>query len=351
MAKVTIIGAGAMGSALVVPLLENGHQVRMWGTELDEEIIAAVKSGLPHPKHKKCLPAAVEAFYAPDLSAAIHGAELIIMAVTSDAMEAVFSRVVPYLQKGMVVGTVTKGFAYDEHGKIVILPELMRNLLPAALQSTIQIVAVGGPCKATELLWKAPTAVTYASQSIDAARYMKDVLKTRTYCVEATTDIVGTEVCAAMKNAYAVGLGMAEGFSQKDGLTHNNTKSALFTYAVREMGYLSLALGGTLEPVYGLPGAGDLEVTGEAGRNRILGEVIGKGLSAKQAIAKMEQEQITVEGYPAIRFGYNLVKQLEESGKASLQQFTLLSGLYAILYENEDAFSTLCEVMNQVIEV
>ncbi|VBB07572.1 glycerol-3-phosphate dehydrogenase nad-dependent [Lucifera butyrica] len=347
MAKVTIIGAGAMGSALTVPLIDNGHQVRLWGTELDTEIIEAVRKGQPHPKHKHCIPSQVLTYTVSELEQAATEADLIIMAITSEALGKIFKRVLPYIKPGMIVGTVSKGFEYGVDGDIIILPDLLESLLPLNLRPEVRFVAVGGPCKATELLWRTPTGVTYASKDIQAAQYMRKLLLTNEYRIEVTTDVIGTEACAALKNAYAVGLGMAEGFRQKQGLPFNNTKSALFTYAIREMKSLSLALGGTIHPVYGFPGIGDLEVTGEAGRNRMLGEVIGGGLTASQAIAKMQAEQITVEGYPAIRFGYNLAKQLARDGKLALKEIPLLEGLYNVLYQDAEAFTTMGSVIRK----
>lgn len=345
MANVTILGAGAMGSALTVPLVENGHRVHLWGTELDGEIIDALRAGKPHPKHKYPIPAEVHTFYVDELEAAMKDADLVIMGITSDALGKIFKRAIPFIKEGMIVGSVSKGFEYNNKGEIVILPEILEELLPENLKNKIPFVVVGGPCKAIEVLWKSPTSVTYASKNIEAAKYMQKLLMTDEYRIEASEDVVGTEVAAAMKNAYAVSLGMAEGFKEREKFLHNNTKSALFTFAVFEMAILAESLGGDIRTIYGLPGVGDLEVTGEAGRNRTLGEVIGAGLTASQAIAKMKEEGITVEGYPAIKFGYNLAKQLEGKDKLKLEQLPLLNGLYKILYEDAPGYETIKEML------
>lgn len=347
MAKVTIIGAGAMGSALTVPLTENGHIVNLWGTELDNEIISDLKKGMPHPKHKCCLSSKINAFYEYELDKAMEETDLVIMGITSDALQKIFKRVVPYLHEGMIVGSVSKGFEYNSKGRIVILPELLKETLPERLKESISFVVVGGPCKAIEVVLKSPTSVTYSSKDLKSANYMKKLLSTDVYNVEINNDVVGTEVCAAMKNAYAVSLGIAEGFKKKEGFPHNNAKSALFTFAVAEMSILVNALGGSYKSVIGLPGMGDLEVTGEAGRNRFLGEIIGEGMSASSAVKKMRAEGVTVEGYPAIRFGYDLVKQLAETGKVSLNQLPLLEGLYEILYEDKPSYEVIKHILSK----
>ena len=347
MAKIVIIGAGAMGSALTVPLIQNGNVVNIWGTELDNEIIDALKQGKPHPKHKYKLPSEVNAFYECELEKAMEGTDLIIMAITSDALGKIFKRVVPFLHKGAIVGSVSKGFEHNNKGEIVILPELLKEILPEQLKEEISFVVIGGPCKAIEVLWKSPTSVTYSSKNIVYANYMKKLLNTDVYNVETNNDVVGTEVCAAMKNAYAVSLGMAEGLKKRNGFLHNNTKSALFTFAVSEMCLLVTALGGNYKSAIGLPGMGDLEVTGEAGRNRILGEIIGEGTKASTAMEKMRTEGITVEGYAAIKFGYNLAKQLEVTGKLTLEELPLLNGLYKILYEDMPCYEIIKDLLSK----
>lgn len=341
MSTITILGAGAMGSALTMPLATNQNNVKIWGTEFDDSIIKALKAGKPHPKHQLNLPPAVQAYAKDELQQAMEGAQIVIMAIASEGLGAIFKRAVPYLRPGMIIGSVTKGFDYNADGKIVLLPEILEEALPPALRGDLPFVFVGGPCKAIEVLWEVPTSVTYASQDLKAAKTMQKAAQTSVYRVETTTDVIGTELCAAMKNAYSVGLGLAEGFAKRkgrNGRLHKNTKGALFTFAIAEMAILTAALGGTMGPVYGLPGAGDLELTGEAGRNRTLGEVIGGGLSASQAIAKMKAEDITVEGYPAIKFGYLLAQELAKDGKLQMEQLPLLKGMYDILYQDASAY-------------
>ncbi len=348
MANITIIGAGAMGSALTMPLATNKNKVRLWGTLLDDEIIDALKAGKDHPKHNFPLPKSVSFFDKNELTAAMNGADIVIMAITSDALGDVFKQIVPLLRPGMIVGSVTKGFNYDANGKIVLLPEILKERLPSELKDKISFVFVGGPCKAIEVLWEVPTSVIYASKDIKAAKAMQTAAMTDVYRIEVTTDVISTELCAAMKNAYCVGLGMAEGFPKnKKGYLHKNTKGALFTFAIAEMAILATAMGGEIATVYGLPGAGDLELTGEAGRNRTLGKVIGEGLSASQATQKMQKEGITVEGYPAIYFGYLAARELEKAGKLHMRQLPFLKGLYEILYEDAIAYERVMKLLQE----
>lgn len=340
MSQITIIGAGAMGSALTVPLIENGHNVNLWGTHLDDKIIDDLREGKDHPKHKHKLPPNINTFYNNELEEALAGSNYIIMAITSDALGNVFKKVIPFIGKNVIIATVSKGFDYNEKGEIVILPQILKGLLPKELED-LPIVAVGGPCKANEVVYRSPSNVVYACEDYQAAKKFKEIIETNVYNVKADTDVIGTEVAVAMKNAYAVALGFAEGFQQIKGYSHNNTKSALFTIAVEEMIILAEAMGGRMSSVIGLPGIGDLEVTGEAGRNRLLGEVIGSGLSSYDAIDKMKEEDITVEGYPAIKFGYSIAMNLN-----LIDEMPLLEGLYQILYKNISCYETIRRILH-----
>ena len=342
MAKIAVIGAGAMGSAFCQPLADNGNDVRLWGTHLDDAIIDELKAGRKHPKHQYLLPQSVRPFYHGELAEAVQDVQVIVMAVTSDALGKVFEQVTPYLHPGMIVGSVSKGFDYAKSGEVALLPDILEERLPVDLQGGIDFVFVAGPCKAIEVLWHVPTSVTYASRNLEAAKTMQQIAQTEFYNVDVSTDVIGTEICAAMKNAYCVGLGLAEGFpKQKDGFLHKNTKGSLFTYAVNEMGILSKALGGTWGPVLGLPGIGDLELTGEAGRNRTLGEVLGGGKSATEAMAEMREKDITVEGYPAVRFGWELAQKLAREGRLKLEKLPFLAGLYEILYKDVPSYPAI----------
>lgn len=346
MKKVTIIGAGAMGSALTVPLIQNGHDVRLWGTELDTDIINNLRADKPHPKHKHKVPSEIKTYTVDQLSEAMEDTEIVIMAITSDALGMIFERVVPFLKIDMIIASVSKGFNYNKNEEIVLLPEILKERLPQGLND-LPIVVVGGPCKANEVVFKSPACVVYACENIDAAKEMKSIIATDVYNIKTDTDVIGTEVAVAMKNAYAVALGFAEGFKEIEGYSHNNTKSALFTIAIEEMALLSEALGGKYRSIIGLPGVGDLEVTGEAGRNRLLGEVIGSGIMSKDALEKMKRENITVEGYPAIKFGYELTLKLGEKGKLSTSKMPLLCALYDILYRNRECYKTIKKILSE----
>ena len=326
MARVTILGAGDMGTALTTPLARNGHEVRLWGTERDAGIVAALRGGGPHPRLGVALPPGADIFAAEEAAAALAGAEIVVVAITSDAVQHVVGRMAPLLGAPRAILTVAKGFDSGEDGTIRLLPDIIAGFAPAP------VVAVGGPSKANEVAWGAPTAVVFGGSDPAAVALCQTTFATDTYHVEPTADIVGLELAAAMKNAYAIALGIADGLERATGRPHHNLRAALFPRAVVEMALLAEAMGGHRETAAGLAGAGDLQVTITSGRNRLLGERIGVGETPAAAYAALAAAGTTIEGYPAADFGHRLARHHAAAGRLDLARVPLLDALWRILY-------------------
>jgi len=334
-ARVAILGAGDMGTALTTPLAANGHDVRLWGTPLDDAIVAALRTGEPHPRLGVAVPAGVLVFAAPEAAAALAGADVALLAVTSDGVRPVVAALAGHLAAVPIVMTVAKGFdpgaANDE---ILLLPAAIAEATGAP------IVGVGGPSKANEVARASPTAVVFAGLPAAVAR-CRGLFATSTYKVELSGDLIGVEIAAAMKNAYAIALGVADGLEQRTGVPHHNLRAALFPRAVAEMGRLIAACGGDRATATGLAGSGDLQVTITSGRNRLLGERIGRGEPGVAGAAALRAEGITVEGYAATDFGYRLSLGRVDPATGAPLDLPLLRGLWSILYEDAPALETL----------
>jgi len=331
LSRVTILGAGDMGTALATPLAANGRRVRLWGTALDGDIVAALRAGRPHPRLGSDLPAGVTVFAADEAPMALAGAELVVVAITSDAVRPVLARVAADLGSPRAVVTVAKGFGAGASGDdILLLPDIIAESTPAP------VVAVGGPSKANEVARGLPTAVVFGGDDAATLAFCQDAFATRDYRIEPTDDVVGLELAAAMKNAYAIALGVADGLEQTTGLPHHNLRAALFPRAVAEMATLAAAIGGRAETVLGLAGAGDLLVTITSGRNRRLGELIGRGEAPAAAYGTLASGGTTIEGYPAADFGYRLAA--DHLGPGALP---LLDALWRVLYAGAPPRQTL----------
>jgi glycerol-3-phosphate dehydrogenase (NAD(P)+) len=323
-AVVTILGAGAMGSALTTPALAAGHQVRLWGTWLDGDILAALRAGRPHPRIAVPIDSRAELFDAGDLGRALDGADLVVLAISSDGAVDVLGRAAEHLA-GVPLLVTTKGFGRDREGRVRLLPPLLAAALPAGLRDACPLVAIGGPCKANEVAAGRPTAAVFACTDLGAAEEAAAALSTAAYRVATTDDIDGVEASAALKNVYAIALGLADGLGERDGEPWHNLKAATFAQATAELAVIAAALGGRPETATGLAGVGDLEVTGLSGRNKVYGARIGAGEPAAAALDAMVAAEQTVEGVAAARLAAELAAQL------GLDGLPLLAAIVAVL--------------------
>ncbi len=220
---------------------------------------------------------------------------------------------------------------------------LSRVVTPLAPTEDFRYLHIAGPSKALELCRRVPTAVHYACEDLAQAERVAALMRTSYYQIHPTPDLPGCEACSALKNAYAIAIGLFDGLEKAGRVSQSyNTKSAAFTKAVREMALVVAALGGQADTVYGLPGMGDLLVTAVAGRNRTFGEMLAQGqMSAVEVVAYMSEQGQLTEGYPAIRTGWYLVNQLANRGVLHLESFRLLRALYEIVYENAPVWPML----------
>jgi glycerol-3-phosphate dehydrogenase (NAD(P)+) len=323
MATLLMLGAGMMGSALCVPLADRGHRVRLVGTHLDREIVEALKTSGVHPKLGLPLPDGIEYFQMEELGQALSGADAVLLGVSSAGVEWAAHTLAPFLSEGFPILMVAKGLRLHE-GALVTLPDAFTRSLPETLAKTLAPAAVAGPCIAGELARRVETCVVLTSRDEEALGYWKRVARGPYYHVFTSTDLVGAEVCAALKNAYAMGIALGAGLHEARGgqsgsVAHHNYESAVFAQSVLEMSRLVELAGGQRESAFGLPGVGDLDVTCNGGRTGRFGRFLGQGLGRNGAIEKMEGA--TLECLEILEVMRRALPQLE--GQETLQHAEL----------------------------
>lgn len=309
MSSIAVLGAGAMGSGICTPLIAAGWDVRLWGTWLDDHLLDAVEAGEPHPRTKVQLAKGPHLFRSGELDAALDGVDVVLIAVASVGVPKVTEMALDGMAKAKAVWMTSKGFSRDQSGKIQLLPDAVRRI---ALDNGVDlppIVAIAGPVKANECADGKPTATIFGSLDDGVAAKWALEAATPVYAIEPSTDEVGVEICAPMKNVYAIALGIADGLEEATSDPHHNLKAATFARAIREMSMIGEALGARPETAYGLAGVGDLEVTGLSGRNKLYGVRIGRGEAAREALNEMDRLEQTVEGVPAAPLAVTLVQQ------------------------------------------
>lgn len=312
--RVAVLGAGYMGSAMATVAAQRGHDVHLWGTWLDEEMVEPVLRGEPHPRLRLRLDG-ITVHRSGELEAALAGAELVVHGVSSEGAVAVLTKSAPFLPDVPVL-SVSKGFLESASGKM----DRIDRVVSETIGRPLRFVHAAGPAKAMEVARGVLTWMTFAGEDAEecARALAGDSLQ-----VGVTLDLAGAEICSALKNAYATGLGIWDGLVGKDA---HNARAACFTQAIVEMERLVVAGGGTRETVYGSPGIGDLHVTAAGGRNRAFGERIGAGKPPREVADEMRAKGELTEGYPAIKTAWRFAREKGVEG------LPLLSALHAVVW-------------------
>ncbi len=336
MSTVTIIGAGMMGSALAFPARENGHEVRLVGTHLDREIIEICRKTNRHPKFACDFPNGVKYYQIEEMKEAIDGADMIIGGVSSFGVDWFGDHVLPEIPEDIPVITVTKGLYDLEDGSLITYPALWAERL-AKRGKKLSLNAIGGPCTSYELVAHDQTEVAFCGDDMTTLEFLKSVMQTDYYHISITTDVVGIESAVALKNGYALGVALTIGVNQKnfgiDSELHFNSQAGVFGQSVREMAKLLEMQGaGALDNL--CVGAGDLYVTVYGGRTRLVGILLGRGMTIDEA--KAEFNGVTLESLVVAERVARAIRVRAERGEINLSDFPLLMHVDDILTKKAD---------------
>ncbi len=336
MKTITIIGAGMMGSALAFPARENGNNVRIVGTHLDRDIIECCRNTNRHPKFTKDFPDGIRYYQIEELAEAIKGADFIICGVSSFGVEWFRDEILPRLYENVPVISVTKGLMNTPDGSLLTYLDVWQEKLDK-LGKKIPLNAIGGPCTSYELVAHDQTKVTFCGKDLSILRMIKQAMSTDYYHISLSTDIVGVESAVALKNGYALGIALTIGVNQKnfgvDSELHFNSQAAVFGQSVREM-YKLLKLQGAEDLDNLVLGVGDLYVTVYGGRTRLVGILLGRGLTIDEA--KAELNGITLESLVVSERVAKAVKIKAEKGLIDIREFPLLMHIDEIISQKKD---------------
>jgi glycerol-3-phosphate dehydrogenase (NAD(P)+) len=334
MANIVIVGSGVMGSALAVPLADNGHDVRLVGTHLDRAIIDAIRATGVHPGLDRELPSSVRAYQLEELEAAVEDTEIVLSGVNSAGVGWAGERLAPLLRPGHLVIAIAKGVVAEENGDLRVLPEVLAAAVPADLRERVGWAAIIGPSIAGEVAARRETCVVFCGTDDTVLDRLAAVFRTDWYHVWTSTDFIGGEICAAAKNCYALGIGLAEGELERRGEAASpdrihNYEAALFAQSAVEIRQWVSLCGGDPDTASWLPGVGDLYVTSTGGRNVRVGNLLGTGLGFADAAARLGNP--TLEGAAAIMVFGDALTKLTERGVVTESDFPLMRHLYEVI--------------------
>lgn len=319
MSTIVIVGSGMMGSALAVPLCENGHHVRLVGSPLDREIIAHGRKTNEHLTMKRMMPENVSWYNIEEVQEAMEDADLYINGVSSFGLDWFIQEMIPQIPENLPVLSVTKGMINYPDGSLKSYPEIFEE----STKKKISFNAIGGPCTSYELADKDFTEVTFCGRDMKMLRWMKSLFETEYYNISLSTDVRGVECAVAMKNAYALGVSLAIGMSYKrEGreFEHYNSQAALFGQSVMEMIHLLELCKGDASNIRLL--SGDLYVTVFGGRTRKIGTLLGTGMDFQEAMEALSG--VTLESIVIATRTAEAIRTLIANGKVQAEDFPLL---------------------------
>ena len=304
MAKIVIIGAGAMGSAFALPCLDNNHDTNIVGTHLENEFIDKIKSNKNlHPALNVNIPESIKIFKFDNFNELFKSnVDLIVLGISSKGIEWVSDQLntIAKNKKLPNILMLTKGLSIHEN-KYELLVDKLKRLLKSKGIINVNISAVGGPCLASGLANRIHSSVVIANEDIKIASKISKMLNTNYYHTTSSEDLIGVEVSAAIKNIFSMAVGAAKGLCSNNTSdeirekNYLNTASALIKQSIYEMEIFVEHLKGKKETVKGLAGLGDLYVSSGGGRNAKMGSYIGEGFTFSEA-KKTKMQKVTIEG-------------------------------------------------------
>ena len=280
MKKIIIIGGGAMGSAFTIPCLENNNKVTITEPYSKRFIKDLSSKGKFHSALKIKLPKKLKfKKFSKDLLK--EKSDLIVIALSLSGIDFI-ARELKDLKIKTPILVLTKGLKYQKKNKKIytISEQFKKNY------NITNVSVLKGPCLAKELAKKNQTSIVIANKSIKVAKSIGKIISTKYYITEYSNDVVGVEVCSAIKNIYSMIIGAGQSL---------NSSSNLFQKSILEMKYLIKHFKGKDETISGLAGVGDLYVSAAGGRNSKMGSYLGKGYTFKNA-KKRFMPNDTVEG-------------------------------------------------------
>ncbi|MGD9932410.1 MAG: NAD(P)H-dependent glycerol-3-phosphate dehydrogenase [Dehalococcoidia bacterium] len=272
MARISVIGAGAWGTALANVAARAGHQVSLWARE--PEVVSSIRVRRQNALFLPGVEVAEAVLPTGSFEEASANASLILLVVPAQHIRATSAAMRPSLPTGLPIVICAKGI---EAGTGALLSEVLAETLPGQ-----PLGVLSGPTFAREVAVGLPTAVTVAATSPGIAETVVSLLSGRSFRGYTSSDIAGTEVGGAVKNVVAIAAGITTGLGLGE-----NARAALVTRGLAEMVRFGVALGGRPETLMGLSGLGDLMLTclSAASRNTSLGMELAAGRSVQDVLA------------------------------------------------------------------
>ncbi len=329
--NITVIGAGAWGTALAISLAAN-HRVTLWARDAAQ--IEEMRATRCNQRYLPDISLPDKLELSKDFVAALAAADLAIIAAPTAALRSILQQIALLsdhksggLKTGFGVVWACKGFEAETS-------QLPHQVAAEVLPESMHYGVLSGPSFALEVARGLPTALVLASANAEFARSAAQALHHAHLRIYASSDVIGVEVGGAVKNVMAIAAGICDGM----GLGHN-ARAAVLTRGLTEITRLGLKLGGRPDTLGGLSGAGDLILTctGDLSRNRQVGLLLAQQHDLPGILRKLGH---VAEGVYTVREVHQLAKR---QGVA----MPISEAVYRILYEHVPAVDMVAELLNR----
>ncbi|MDD5109159.1 MAG: NAD(P)-dependent glycerol-3-phosphate dehydrogenase [Candidatus Omnitrophica bacterium] len=322
--RIGILGDGGWGSTLAILLANKGYLVTLWGA-FENYTLQMAKTRF-NPKFLPGIKIPEEIKITSNIKSAITDKEIVVLAIPSQYTRSVLKRIRGGFSKNTIFLSVTKGIEIKSSERIseVIHAEL----------GPVKLAVLSGPTIAQEVAKGIPTTAVAASINKEIRKTIQAVFNTEKFRVYTNSDVIGVELGGSLKNVIAIACGVSDGLG-----FGTNTKAAILTRGLAEISRLGKAMGAKLETFSGISGLGDLVTTciSKQSRNRMVGELIGKGKSLKEIRQHM---QMVAEGVPTAKSAYALSKKYKT-------EMPITTEVYRLLYKNKSPRQAVKDLMTR----
>lgn len=326
--KIAVFGGGSWATAIVKMLCENLDKVGWYMR--NENAIDYIKENEHNPNYLTSAEFNISKLYlSSDINELVAYADILIFAIPSAFVKTELDKISEDFSSKIIFSAI-KGIV-PESGLIVGEHFHENHQIPFK-----SIGVITGPCHAEEVAMERLSYLTIACRDEKKAKLLSKYLSSNYIKTKISDDIIGTEYAAMLKNIYAIAAGIAHGLGYGD-----NFQSVLMSNSIREMKRFIKKVHKMKRNINNSAYLGDLLVTGYSvfSRNRMFGNMIGKGYTVKSAMMEMS---MVAEGYYASKIAY----LLNEQNKANTP---IIDAVYAVLYRGKnakDVFKKLTELLD-----
>jgi glycerol-3-phosphate dehydrogenase (NAD(P)+) len=328
MKRIAILGAGGMGTALALLFARTAHVVHLWTRDRSRAL--DIQRSRENTRHLSGVPIPGNVIVTDDPSESTQSAELIVVAVPTQFLRSTLMSIRGQIAPGRPVLSVVKGI---ENSTFARPSQIIRETL-----GDRPVSVLSGPSHAEELARGLPASVVAAGPDETLNIAVRDALNLGVFRVYTNPDGAGVELAGALKNILGVAAGVCDGLRLGD-----NSKAALLTRGLTEITRFGVELGARQSTFFGLAGVGDVIATcySPFGRNRAVGERLGRGETLDQILASMVD---VAEGVPTTRSVHD---QAHQRGV----DVPITDELYEILFQGKSPGSALLSLMDRIPKV